>query len=119
MDIGHAKTVLSALADGVNPLTGELLPSDCVCNQVEVVRAFHCILNALSRVGEKDVPSNAGMPWTESEDEHLLNSFKDGKTVAELAKMHGRTKGAISSRLKKIAEIEIDDFLSLEIKDKE
>lgn len=70
-------------------------------------------------LGKKDVPSNAGMPWTESEDEHLLNSFKDGKTVAELAKMHGRTKGAISSRLKKIAEIEIDDFLSLEIKDKE
>ena len=61
------------------------------------------------------------MPWTESEDEHLLDSFKDGKTVAELAKMHGRTKGAISSRLKKIAEIEIeiDDFPSLEIKDKE
>ena len=119
MDIAQAKMILSTLADGINPLTGELLPDDCICNQVEIVRAFHCVLTVLSKVGANDLPPNAGMPWAESEDKLLLNSFMEGKTVSELAKMHGRTKGAISSRLKKLLEIVTDDLPSMKKKDNE
>ena len=32
MDIEYAKEILVALADGVNPATGELLPAEDVCN---------------------------------------------------------------------------------------
>jgi hypothetical protein len=112
MDIHQAKGILSALADGINPLTGELLSSDCVCNQVEVVRALHCILNALSRVGDKEVPPNAGKPWTEHEDELLLNAYLERKSISEMAKAHGRTIGAINSRLNRIVDevIEIDSL---------
>ena len=46
------------------------------------------------------------MPWTKEEDESLLAAVREGKTVPELARRHGRTTGAISSRLQKLAEDE-------------
>ena len=47
MDLQRAKELLSGLADGVDPLTGEVLPEDHVCNKAEIIRAFHCVLKAL------------------------------------------------------------------------
>lgn len=38
MDIIRAKELLTMLADGVNPLTGEVLSDEDSCNQVEIVR---------------------------------------------------------------------------------
>ena len=46
MDINRAKEIISALAEGIDPTTGEILPEDSVCNKGEVVRAFYAILNA-------------------------------------------------------------------------
>lgn len=45
MDINRAKEIISALAEGIDPTTGEILPEDSVCNKGEVVRAFYTILN--------------------------------------------------------------------------
>ena len=47
MDLQRAKELLSGLADGVDPLTGEVLPEDHVCNKAEIIRAFHCVLKTL------------------------------------------------------------------------
>ena len=44
MDLQRAKELLSGLADGVDPLTGEVLPEDHVCNKAEIIQAFHCVL---------------------------------------------------------------------------
>ena len=41
MDIERAKELLSALADGVDPLTGEAPDRDNVCNQPEITRELH------------------------------------------------------------------------------
>ena len=41
MDIERAKELLSALADGVDPLTGEAPDRDNVCNRPEIIRALH------------------------------------------------------------------------------
>ena len=56
MDLQRAKELLSGLADGVDPLTGEVLPEDHVCNKAEMVlsrimRKFICRLrlNEVSR----------------------------------------------------------------------
>ena len=38
MDLQRAKELLSGLADGVDPLTGEVLPEDHVCNKAEIIR---------------------------------------------------------------------------------
>lgn len=47
MDIARAKELLSALADGIDPFTGELLPQNHVFNQHEMIRAFHEVLNVI------------------------------------------------------------------------
>ena len=44
MELEHARALLAELADGVDPLTGECLPSDSVCNRPEIIRALHCVL---------------------------------------------------------------------------
>ena len=99
MDIMRAKELLSTLADGMDPFTGELLPQNHVCNQPEMIRALHEILNALPSQKRKDLPRNAGKPWTDIEEEKLLDEFDAGMTISAIAKEHGRSKGAIESRL--------------------
>ena len=39
MDIIRAKEIIAALAEGVDPTTGEVLPDNSVCNKGEIVRA--------------------------------------------------------------------------------
>ena len=43
MDIVRVKEIISALAEGVDPTTGEVLPEDDSCNQVEIVRALNTV----------------------------------------------------------------------------
>ena len=65
MDMQRAKELLTILADGTDPLTGEVLPDDHVCNKGEIVRALNCAVEALSRKRKKPLPENTGKPWTE------------------------------------------------------
>ena len=51
----------------------------------------------------------AYQPWTQELDQELIDLFSEGISGNDLAKHFGRTKGAISSRLKKL---ESDDFES-------
>ena len=53
MDILRAKEIIEGLANGVNPLTGEVLPPEDSCNQPDVVRALHAILSALPKKRKK------------------------------------------------------------------
>ena len=106
MDIARAKELLSALADGIDPFTGELLPRNHVCNQPEMIRAFHEILNVIpSSSRKKSLPRNAGKPWTDIEEEKLLDEFDSGMTTSAIAKEHGRSRGAIESRLADLGKI--------------
>ncbi len=99
MNIERAKELLSALADGIDPFTGELLPQNHVCNQPEMIRAFHEVQNVLSTPRKKTRPRNAGKPWTDLEEEKLLDEYDSGMTTSAIAKEHGRSRGAIESRL--------------------
>ncbi len=45
--------------------------------------------------------TNVGMRWTDKQDEMLIAEFRSGMKVAEIAKAHGRTKGAVRSRLQR------------------
>lgn len=62
MDIARAKELLSALADGIDPFTGELFPQNHVCNQPEMIRAFHEILNAIPAEKRKIFPKTPENP---------------------------------------------------------
>jgi hypothetical protein len=47
------------------------------------------------------LPGNAGKPWTEEEDRKLLAEFDRGRSITELAHLHGRTAAGIQARLEK------------------
>lgn len=103
MDIKRAKEIVRILADGVDPTTGEILPKDSVYNQPDVIRALYSLLNAVPENTNPnpntDALRNAGKPWTEMEDDKLLDEFASKMKVSEIAKEHGRSRGAIDSRL--------------------
>ncbi len=105
MDIMRAKELLSALADGIDPFTGECLPQDHLCNQPEMIRALHEILNALSFSKKKKQSRNAGEPWTEIEENKLEDEFDSGMAISAIAKEHGRSQGAIESRLVRLGKM--------------
>ena len=106
MDIQYAKQILEGLADGMNPLTGEVLSKDDVCNDPEIIRALHTILRMLDREKlSKHLPENAGKPWTKEEDDELCRRFDNGSTVKELSRTFKRTQGAITSRLEHLEKI--------------
>ena len=49
---------------------------------------------------------NAGQAWAEDEDRRLTEEFEAGMKIAEIARVHGRTNGAIRARLKRQGLIE-------------
>lgn len=99
MDILHAKELLTILADGVNPMTGEVLPQEDSCNQVEIVRALHTVLDAIPKSKLTPQPINAGKPWTKEEEAEMVRAFDAGNPMSKIAKVHGRSRGAIEGRL--------------------
>lgn len=108
MDIIRAKEILEVLADGVNPMTGEVLPDTDSCNHVEVVRALHTALKHINTEPEKSKypqPENAGKPWTKEEEEILCRMFDTGCTKKEICNHFQRTEGAIAARLVRLGRI--------------
>ena len=105
MDEARALAIVSALANGVNPLTGELFAADSPYQSPDVIRALYCALRALEAAGRRRMraqsaaTSNVGKPWSEAEDHQLLSAFDGGRPLAELAQAHGRTRGGIQARL--------------------
>ncbi len=102
MELVQAKEILSALANGVNPMTGEILPDSDSCNQPSVVRALYTALSALEN---KVTPlkarkyENSGKPWTPEENDQVVAEYQSGMSGAEIAKLHKRSTTAIAARL--------------------
>lgn len=114
----HLK-IIEALANGINPTTGEVLPSESPYHSPDVIRALFAIIHHInnplkkqrkvkktieekqSENIESDLPKNAGLPWTDEQRVELEKQFKAEESIANLAEVHGRTRGAITSELKK------------------
>ena len=108
MDMIRATEILETLADGVNPMTGELLPECDSCNQIEVVRALHTVIKYLDSASgktKKVKPENTGKPWTTEDEEILCRMFDSGSSVKEICDHFARTKGAIAARLVHLGKI--------------
>lgn len=110
MDLNEARQVIEALANGVDPRTGEVVEAESVLEAAMVTRALHAALQAIdARIrrekSRQGLPSNAGRSWTREEDLELTRGFKLGESVRHLATSHGRTRGAIIARLERLGEI--------------
>jgi hypothetical protein len=103
MSPAEAKQILEVLANGVDPLTGEIIFERSPFNRPQVIRALFCAVRELEKLDKRKrsnhLPDNAGKPWSEEEDARLLDAFDAGTPVKELAERHARTKGSIESRL--------------------
>jgi len=115
MDLSTALTNVEALANGVNPNTGELFQSDSPYNQPEVIRSLFTILAAVKNPKKqkktteqkqqenltRGLPKNAGLPWSDEERTELVEQFNSGGQLHQLAELHERTQGSIIAELKK------------------
>jgi hypothetical protein len=110
MDTKSALNILTALADGVDPNTGEVLPNDSLLLNPKVIRALFTAIDAIEgrRKAEerrRTLPERTGSPWSDDEDQNLLGGFDSGTTIRDLANAHQRTQGGIEARLIKLGRI--------------
>ena len=109
MQIPEALEIVRALADGIDPNTGEIFPEGTPYQHPQVIRALMTAVQALEQrrndKGYDHLPMRAGKAWDKAEDEQLVRDFEAGVALVQLAKRHERTRGSIRSRLEKLGKI--------------
>ena len=107
MDLQRAKEILAILADGIDPVTGEVLPAEDSCNHPEVVRALHAILSDKKAEQKpiRSLPENAGKPWTSEDDAILCEMYDRGDSPKSISVFFKRTSGSIAARLVRLGKI--------------
>ncbi|MBO7231084.1 MAG: hypothetical protein J6V20_06740 [Bacteroidaceae bacterium] len=111
MDINRAKEIISTLAEGVDPTTGELLPDNSICNNGEIVRAFYAVLNHLDeKKPKKNMPANAGKPWTKEDEDLLVHLYQSGTAKKDICRSLQRTATGIAARLVHLGVIDNRDI---------
>jgi hypothetical protein len=113
----QALRILNALANGVHPATGEVFVSDSPYQHPDTVRALFeavkCMQSLKPPVQQSQgkqtdsVPGNTFVRWTSNEEQRLVAGFDSGKTTAELAKLHNRSRAAVEARLLKLGKIDV------------
>jgi hypothetical protein len=111
MERSEAIQIVQTLADGRDPRTGEPFPSDSPYQSAQVTRAlFFAIRSLESRRGpggrNRNLPENAGKPWSMADDEALARRFDDAVEVPDLAQEFKRTEEAIRARLVRLGKID-------------
>ena len=114
MDIEKTLAIVQALASGHDPATGEALPADHLCQQPDVIRALLHTVDLVERAARRErglqrarltMPSNTGKNWTGEEDRALIQRFRSGASIADMATLHARTTNSITARLEKLGQI--------------
>lgn len=113
MESTQALTIVTALADGVDPRTGAILDRDSLFQDSLITRALFLAVQALTKQVENDnrkkvLPGNVGKSWTVDEETRLVGQFDAGQSINQLAKDLGRTIGAIRARLAKLGKIDYE-----------
>ncbi|HKO89303.1 MAG TPA: hypothetical protein VJU83_12405 [Burkholderiales bacterium] len=109
MDQDKALKILKALAEGIDPHTGETFPPGSPYQQADIVRALYAAMAAFDsspkQSSTKSGQSNAGKAWNPEEDARLLQAFEAGDSLDNLALQHGRTRLGIEARLAKFGKV--------------
>jgi hypothetical protein len=107
MEIQDAIRVIRALANGLDPESGEALKDDSVCRIPNSVKALNRALGALvlQEEREREKPGNSGTYWTRAEDAQVCEELRKGMDFKEIAKTHNRTVPSIVARLIKLGKV--------------
>lgn len=106
MENSEALRIIKILADGIDPTTGEVFPLDSSYQHPNVIRALYAAVLVMERQAVREaksnrLPPNAGKPWDSIEERKVVEAFKNGISIPEIARKHNRTPGAIEARLSK------------------
>ena len=113
MELAAARQIIDTLAQGIHPVTGEVMPEDSPYNAPPVIRALFAVSQALDGAPtaavasrpRRELPANAGKPWAPQEDGKLESACAAGLDVRDIAQELGRTAWAIEARLVKLGKI--------------
>ena len=111
MHLQSALPIVRALADGVNPITGEPFTDDSPYVDPSTLRALFSAVELMEKETEREkrrerLPANFGKPWTEAEDKTLIAEFDAGMSLGEIARKHARTHSSIRLRLEKLGRLQ-------------
>jgi len=111
VDIAKSLEIILALANGIDPHTGEEFSADSPYQHPQTIRALFVAIQALEQSRKADdrqrqLPDNAGKAWVDEEDHRLVSAFDSGKSTKQLAEEHKRTEGSIRSPLIKHGKIQ-------------
>lgn len=109
MELQEARAIVNTLAQGIHPVTGEVMPADSAYNEPQVIRALFEVVRALDEkqapARRHHLPPNAGKPWASEEDARLDAAFTSGADLKPLAQELGRTTFALEARLVKLGRL--------------
>jgi hypothetical protein len=111
MQLEAALPIVRALADGINPVTGELYPDQSPYAEPRALRALYSAVDLMQKEIDREkrrerLPANFGKPWTTEEDATIAVEFDSGLALTEIARKHQRTHSSIRLRLEKLGKIE-------------
>lgn len=113
MNNGEARRILAQLAEGVDPITGEVLPEQHVCNEPAVIRALYKAVSALDASAQILPASqrekengrclranrvNNTKVWTPEEDTYLRHAHRCGETYEQMSAQLQRSPHVIRCR---------------------
>jgi hypothetical protein len=108
MELQEARTIINTLAQGIHPVTGELMSPDSPYNEPSVIRALFAISRAVEEREppvRRQLPPNTGKPWSAEDDGRLDAAFASGADLKPLAQELGRTAYALEARLVKLGKL--------------
>lgn len=105
MTSDRAMEILRCMANGVDPITGEVLEPGHICNSPDVIRALCMAAYAMS--GAADAPAsackaeklNAGRPWTVEDLDALEHMYRGGASMAWICKRLQRRERGVLKQL--------------------
>ena len=115
MDIAKTLAIVQALSEGRDPISGQPLASSDSCQQPDVIRALGRVRDLVEREVRREralqrsrlsLPSNTGKSWTDDEDRSLIQRFRTGASITDMATLHARTPGSIQARLEKLGQMQ-------------
>ncbi|ALU42046.1 MULTISPECIES: hypothetical protein [Pseudoalteromonas] len=122
MDQQQVANIVYGLANGIDPITGEILPAQSPYNHPDVIRALFQSLQWQPKQKkvkktlaqkqqdnlDKGLPENYGLPWSDEDIKQVLEQYKGSVEIDKIAITLARKPGSIIAVLNKQGVI--DDF---------